>query len=103
MLLALRFFLGFLFFRQDRIEIDLSELVDQIRQHECVWIIGLEKAAALLRKIGFVGFLIDREEKLFLECEQFFLARVLIKRKLRFIDGAALVGVLHHSQKLFVA
>src|SRR4029434_4136378 len=103
MLLALRFSLVLLLRRECLIEIDFREFVDQIRQHECVWIIGIEKATPLLRKIGFVRFFIDREKEFLLKLEQFFLARVLIKRKLGFIDGAALVWVFHHAQKLFVA
>ena len=35
--------------------------------------------------------------------EQLFLARVLIKGKLCFIDSAALVRIFHHAQKLFIA
>ena len=57
----------------------------------------------MLRKIGLVRFLIDRKEKLLLKGEQFFLARILVKRKLGFIDGAALVGIFHHAQQLFIA
>src|ERR1700730_251145 len=96
MLLALRFFLIFLFRCKYLVQIDLGELADQIRQYECVWIIWIEEAAPLLGKIGFVRFLIDGEEQFFLEREQFFLARILVKRKLGFIDGAALVRIFHH-------
>ena len=49
---------------------------DQIRQHEGVRIVRVQKVAALLGEIGFVRFLVDGEEQLFLEREQFFLARV---------------------------
>src|SRR5438105_9991159 len=103
MLLALRFSLVFLLGRERLIEIDFREFVDQIRQNECVWIIGIEKATSLLRKIGFVRFFIDREKEFLLKLEQFFLARVLIKRELGFIDGAALVRIFHYAQKLFVS
>src|SRR5881397_1795365 len=103
MLLAFRFFLVLLFVGQIWIEIDLGELVNQIRQHERVWIIWIEEAAALLGKIGFVRFLVDGEEQFFFEREQFFLARIPVKRKLGFIDGAALVRIFHHPQKLLIA
>src|SRR5947208_6615162 len=101
MLLALRLFLVFLFLRETRIEVDLSEFVNQIRQHKCVRIIRIQKDAALFGEIGFVRFFVDGKEKLFLEREEFFLASVLIKRKLSFVDRAALLRVLHHPQKLF--
>src|SRR4029079_2809311 len=44
MLLALRFSLVLLLRGECLIEIDFREFVDQIRQYECVWIIGIEKA-----------------------------------------------------------
>src|SRR6184192_2135428 len=103
MLLALRFSLVLLLRRECLIQIDFREFVNQIRQHECVGIIGIEKGTALLREIGLVRFFIDREKELLLKLEQFFLARVLEEGKLGFIDGAALVRVFHHAQKLFVA
>src|SRR4029077_12917409 len=103
MLLALRLSLVLLLRRECLIQIDFREFVNQIRQNECVWIIGIEKATALLREIGFVRFLVDGEKQFFLERKQFFFARVLEKGKLSFIDGAALVRVLHHPQKLLVA
>src|SRR4030095_9200429 len=102
-LLALGFFLVFLFRRKCLVEIDLGGFVNESRQNKGVWIIGIEKATALLREIGFVRFLVYGEEQFFLERKQFFLARVLVKRKLSFIDGAALVRVFHHAQKLLVA
>src|SRR5205085_11172833 len=57
----------------------------------------------LFREIGFIRFLVYGEEQFFLERKQFFFARVLKKGKLGFIDGATLVRVLHHAQKLLVA
>src|SRR5204862_317201 len=66
-------------------------------------IIGIEKATALLREIGFVRFLVYGEEQFFLERKQFFFARVLEKGKLSLIDGATLVRVFHHAQKLLIA
>src|SRR5580765_890745 len=81
MLLALRFFLVFL-------------VVGKI------WV---EKNAALLGEIGLVRFLIDRKKQFLFKLEQFLLARVLEKRKLGFIDGAAFVWIFHQAQKLFVA
>src|SRR2546430_8826182 len=103
MLLALRFSLVPLLRRECLIQIDFREFVNQIRQHECVGIIGIEKGTALLREIGLVRFFIDREKELLLKLEQFFFARVLEKGKLGFIDGAALVRIFHHAEKLFVA
>src|SRR6266576_1776916 len=103
MLLALRFSLVPLLRRECLIQIDFREFVYQIRQNKCVWIIGIEKATALLREIGFVRFLVYGEEQFFLERKQFFFARVLEKGKLSFIDGAALVRVFHHAQKLLIA
>src|SRR5436309_7331742 len=103
MLLSLRFFLVFLFLGQRRIEIDLGKLVDQIRKHKRIRIVWIKKIAALLGQIGFIRFLVDREEEFFLEREQLLLAGVLIKGKLRFIYRAALVGIFHHAQELFVA
>ena len=70
--------------------IDLGEFADQIRQHERVRIVRIEEIAALLGEIGFVRFLVDREEELLLEREELFLARVLVERELGFVDGAAL-------------
>src|ERR1700730_17598294 len=63
----------------------------------------MEKATALLREIGFVRFLVYGEEQFLLERKQFFFARVLKKGKLSFIDGATLVRVFHHAQKLLIA
>src|SRR5205823_6692924 len=103
MLLSLRFFLVFLFLGQRRIEIDLGELVDQIRKHKRVRIVRIKKIATLLGQISLVRFLIDREEEFLLEREQLLLAGVLIKGKLCFIYRAALVGIFHHAQELFVA
>ena len=103
MLLALRFFLVLLFLRQTRIEIDLGEFVNQIRQHKCVRIIRIQKDAALLGEIGFVRFFVDGEEKFLLHREQFLLTRVLVKGKLSFINGTPLVRILHHAQELFIA
>src|SRR5947199_4192111 len=103
MLLSLRFFLVFLFLGQRRIEIDLGELVDQIRKHKCIRIVWIKKIASLLGQVSFVRFLVDREEEFFLEREQLLLAGVLIKGKLRFIYRATLVGIFHHAQELFVA
>jgi hypothetical protein len=48
MLLALRFFPVLLLRRECLIQIDFREFVNQIRQYKCVWIIGIEKATALL-------------------------------------------------------
>src|SRR5438045_6482434 len=103
MLLALRLSLVLFLWREVLIQIDFREFVNQIRQHECVWIIGIEKGAALLREIGFVRFLVYGEEQFFLERKQFFFARVLEKGKLSLIDGATLVRVFHHAQKLLIA
>src|SRR4030095_9642355 len=64
---------------------------------------GIEKDTSLLREIGFVRFLVYGEEQFFLERKQFFFARVLVKGKLGFIDGATLVRVFHHAQKLLIA
>src|SRR5205823_8655572 len=102
-LLSLGFFLVFFFLGQRRIEVDLGELVDQIRKHKRVRIVRIKKIAALLGQISFVRFLVDREEEFFLEREQLLLAGVLIKGKLRLIYRAALVGIFHHAQELFVA
>ena len=79
MLLALGFPLLFLLVAKRRIEIDLGELADQIRKHERVRIVRIQEAAALFREIGFVRFFVDGEEKLFLQREELFLARVLVK------------------------
>src|SRR5207249_2413077 len=103
MLLALRFFLVLFLLRQCWIEIDLGEFVDQIRKYKCIRIVWIKEIAALLRQISLVRFLIDREEEFFLESEQLLLAGVLIKRKFRFIHRAALVGIFHHTQELFIA
>src|SRR2546430_1738089 len=103
MLLALRFFLVLPIVGQIWIEIDLSEFTNQIRQHEGVGIVRVEKNAALLGEIGFIRFLVDRKKQFLLKLEQFLLARVLEERKLGFIDGTALVGIFHQAQKLFVA
>ena len=54
MLLALGLLLVLLLVGQRRIEIDLGEFADQIRQHERVRIVRVQKRAAL-RKIGFVA------------------------------------------------
>src|SRR5439155_22385762 len=62
-----------------------------------------QKGTALLRSIRFVRVLVDGEEVLLFEREEFFLPRVLIKRELRFIDRLAFFWILHHPQKLFVA
>src|SRR6266480_5366789 len=86
MLLALRFFLVLLLRRQGLVQIDLGEFVDQIRQHERVRIVWIKKNAALLGEIRFVRFFVDGEEQFFLNLKQFLLTRVLIKRKLGFID-----------------
>src|SRR5204863_10057845 len=103
MLLALRFSLVLLLRRECLIQIDFREFVNQIRQHECVWIIGIEKGTTLLREIGFIRFFVDGEEQLFLERKQFFFTRVLDKGKLSFINCAAIVRVFHYATKLFVA
>src|SRR5205814_5690541 len=103
MLLALRFFLVLFLLRQCWIEIDLGEFVDQIRKYKCIRIVWIKEIAALLRQISLVRFLVDREEEFFLEREQLLLAGVLIKGKLCFIYRAALVGIFHHAQELFVA
>src|SRR5205823_12976259 len=91
MLLSLRLFLVLLFLGQRRIEVDLGELVDQIRKHKRIRIVRIKKIAALLGQISLVRFLVDREEQFFLEREQLLLAGVLIKGKLRLIYRAALV------------
>src|SRR5438874_13253849 len=103
MLLSLRLFLVFLFLGQRRIEVDLGELVDQIREHKRIRIVWIKKIASLLGQVSLIRFLVDREEEFFLEREQLLLAGVLIKGKLRFIYRAALVGIFHHPQELFVA
>src|SRR6266513_2762952 len=103
MLLSLRLFLVFLLLGQRRIEVDLGEFVDQIREHKRIRIVRINKIAALLGQISFVRFLVDRKEEFFLERKQLFLAGVLIKGKLRFIYRAALVGIFHHAQELLVA
>ena len=64
---------------------------------------GLRKTRPCSERSASFDFLVDGEEQLFLEREQFFLARVLVKRKLGFIDRPALVRIFHHSQQLFVA
>ena len=102
-LLSLRFFLVLLLIGQRRIEIDLGEFIDQIRQHKRVWIVRVKKTAALFGKIGFVRFFVDGEEEFFLEREQFFFAGVRIKQKLSLIDSATLVRIFHHPQQLLVA
>src|ERR1043166_3126046 len=102
MLLPLCFFLVFLFRRECLVEMYLSEFVEQNREHERVRIIGIEKNAALLREICLVRFFVDGEKEFLLKLEQFFFARVPVERKLSFIDGAALVRIFHHAQKLFI-
>ena len=73
------FILIFLLVREQAVQIDVGEFADQIRQDESIRIIRVEEGAALLREIGFVRFLVDREEELFLQREEFFLPRVLVK------------------------
>src|SRR5207244_381324 len=90
MLLTLGLLFVFLFVRQTWIEIDLGKFADQIRQYERVWIVRIQKSPALLGKIRFVRFFIDREKQLLFQQEQFFLARVGVERKLGFIDRAPL-------------
>ena len=46
---------------------------------------------------------VDGEEELFLEREEFFLARVLVEGELRLVDRLALLRILHHAEKLLVA
>ena len=101
--LALRLFLVFLFIGQCRIEIDLSEFANQVWQNERVGIVRIQKRPALFGQIGFIRFLVDREEEFLFELKQFFFARVGIERKLRLIDRPAFVRVLHHSQQLLIA
>ena len=48
-------------------------------------------------------FLVHREEEFFLEGEELFLARVLVKRELGFVDRLALFRILHHAEELLVA
>src|SRR5438552_16429948 len=103
MLLALRFSLVLFLWRECLIQIDFREFVNQIRQHECVWIIGIEKGAALLREIGFVRLFVDGEEQFFLERKQFFFARVLETGKRSFMDGAALGRVSNHAHSWLLA
>ena len=102
-LLAFGLSLVLFFWRKRLIQIDLGEFVDQIRQHERIRIVRVEKRPALLREIGFVRLLIDGEKKLFLKREEFLLSRVSIKGQLRFIDCAPLIRIFHHPQQLFVA
>src|SRR5436190_17804175 len=90
MLLSLRFFLVFLFLGQRRIEIDLGELVYQIRKHKRIRIVWIKKIASLLGQVSFVRFLVDREEEFFVEREQLLLLCVVINGKLCFIYRAAL-------------
>src|SRR6476660_7355352 len=103
MLLAFRFSFVLLLRQKRFVEINLGEFANEIRQNKRVWIIRIEKGTALLREIGFVRFLVYGEEQFFLKRKQFFFARVLEKGKLSLIDGAALVRVFHHAQKLLIA
>ena len=64
---------------EQAVQIDVGEFADQIRKHEGIRIVRVEEVAALLREIGFVRFLVDGEEQLFLEREEFFFPRVLVK------------------------
>ena len=48
-------------------------------------------------------FLVHREEEFFLQREEFFLARVLVKRELGLVDRLALLRIFHHAEELFVA
>src|SRR5213080_2002589 len=76
MLLALCLFLVLLIVGQFRIEIDLGKFANQIRQDKRVWIVRIEKDAALFGEIRFVRFFVDGKEELFLELEQLLLAGV---------------------------
>jgi hypothetical protein len=67
MLLAFRFSLVLLLIRQRRIEIDLREFADQIRQHKRVRIVRVKKNAALFGQVRFVRFFVDREKQFLFE------------------------------------
>ncbi len=47
--------------------------------------------------------LVDREEELFLEREEFFLRVILVERELRLVHRAALLRIFHHAEQLLVA
>src|SRR4051812_12859787 len=103
MLLALGLHLVLLLVGQSGIEIDLGKFADQVREDERIGVVGVEKCAALLGEIGFMRFLIHREEEFFLERKKLFLAGVLVKGELGFVDRLPLFWVLHHAEELFVA
>ena len=102
MLLALRLQFLALFVTESLIEIDLGELANQIRQDERDRIVRVDKGTALLRQICVLRFFVDGEEQFFFQGEEFFFARVLIKRELGLIDRLAFLRIFHHAQELLV-
>ena len=64
---------------------------------------GFMNARPCSERSDFLRFLVDGEEQLFLEREEFFLARVLVELQFGLVDRAALVRILHHAEELFVA
>ncbi len=53
-------------FVQRRVVVDVGKLRHQIRQHERVRVVGIQKRAALFAEIGLVRALVDGEEQLLL-------------------------------------
>src|SRR6187200_1085800 len=103
MLLTFNFRFFFLFIRKGRIEIDLCEFTDQIRENECLRLVWIQEAASLFRKISLMRFLIDGEKKFLLQGKKLVLPRVLIELQLGFIDRLALLRILHHAKEKFVS
>ena len=103
-LLPGRLLLGFFGIAQRRIVLDIGKLGEQIREHECVRVVGLEKVAPLLGEIGVVLAFLDREEEFFLEVDKRGLSiRVFVEFELSLVDEFAQVGILHHARKSLVA
>src|SRR5258708_33078213 len=78
--------LFFFLFRSHRfIQIDLGELTNEVRQYESIGIVRMEVRTPHFGEVRILVLFVDSKIQFFLQCDQVFFARVLLREKFRVI------------------
>ncbi len=79
-----------------RAGVDFVERGHQVRQHEGIRILRFHVRAAFFGQIGFVGFLLNREEQLFFLGVERLFALIGVQLQLGGLHEPQILGILEH-------
>jgi hypothetical protein len=88
---------------QRRVQVDVGEFVDQVRQDKGIRIVRVHERAPFLREVRFVLPLLDRVIKLLFQRDERFFVGVLVEGQLGLVEEPAHLGLFHQPQQAFVA